>query len=272
MLSDEADVARIDAAQFESALLNVIMNSREAMPRGGTVTIRTAVQQLADPVGQKLPALAPGEYVVVSLADTGEGMTSEVLAHAFEPFYTTREVGKGSGLGLSQVYGFVAQSGGHARLDSAPGTGTTVFLYLPVDETAKATLAARSTAAATSSLGTILLVEDDPDVMSTALLMLRSLGYDVVTAPDGVSALDTLTREPAINILFTDVVMPKGVNGVELARRARELRANLKILLASGYPAAALSAEHGLDEKFAFLSKPYRWGELSERLRDLKSN
>ena len=268
-LSREPDIAKIDGPQFEAAILNLVVNSRDALPRGGRISITTSVVGVVDPGSLGLPDMTPGDYVLISVADTGEGMSPDVLSKVFEPFYTTKEVGKGSGLGLSQVYGFVTQSGGQVRIESAPGRGTTVFCYLPIDHDAQEKQ--REKRAADVRRGTVLLVEDDAEVMTSATAMLQSLGYDVLTAVDAVRALAMLQEQRDIDVLFTDVVMPGPMNGVELAGRARALRKDLKILLASGYPRSNFSAEHGLLEEFAFLSKPYRWAELSERLRTLQT-
>jgi PAS domain S-box-containing protein len=268
-LTTAPDYTCIDGSQFEAALLNLVVNARDALPRGGTIRLKTRVEAIGE--SRPIADLKSGHYVVVTIEDDGDGMEKETKARAFEPFYTTKEPGKGSGLGLSQVYGFVAQSGGHVELESEAGVGTVVTLYLPVDDRAQEQAAADGEARRGRGIGTILLVEDDPDVMDAALAMLRHLGYDIMTAPEGVSALDVLQREPAIEILFTDIVMPQGINGIELARKARALRPDLKILLASGFPLPALSAEQGLADEFAFVSKPYRWAEISERLRALQA-
>jgi CheY-like chemotaxis protein len=190
------------------------------------------------------------------------------VSHAFEPFYTTKETGKGSGLGLSQVYGFVTQSGGRVHLESKLGRGTRMTLYLPTDADAQQT-AARDTELEAKPAPTVLVVEDDADVLESTISMLDTLGFTVLTAGDGPAALTSLRREQRIDVLFTDVVMPRGLNGVELARQAREIRPGIKVLLASGFPMSALSSEHGLTDEFAFISKPYRWAELSDRLRAL---
>jgi CheY-like chemotaxis protein len=194
------------------------------------------------------------------------------LSRIFEPFFTTKEVGKGTGLGLSQVYGFVTQSGGHAAIDSKLGAGTTVTLYLPVVSPAATGLQTTRPDAVRAPAGRILVVEDDPEVLDVTVELLRGFGYEVLTAPDGPSALAVLRRDAEIDVLFTDIVMPRGINGVELAREARRLRPNVRVLLASGYPAAVLRADHGAsdDGEFAFLGKPYRRAELADKLRTLQ--
>ena len=166
---------------------------------------------------------------------------------------------------MSQVYGFVTQSGGQVRIDSAPGVGTTITLYLPVDAAAQAQAAADRETQRAGSAGRVLVVEDDPDVMETAVAMLRQLGYEVLTAPEAVSALNVLRREPRIDVLFTDMVMPQGVNGLDLARKARAMQPQLKVLLVSGFPIAP-SAN---DQDFTFVGKPYRWSEIAEILRGM---
>jgi PAS domain S-box-containing protein len=265
-------ITLVDAPQFEAALLNLLINARDAMPQGGRLSITTDFVDVDAKHASRMSGIAPGRYVAVNVADTGIGMTPEVAARVFEPFYTTKEVGKGTGLGLSQVYGFVTQSGGHVEIDSQIGRGTTVSLYLPAAEGAEAEdRSEHGEDAATSSAGTVLVVEDDPDVLQVAIETLHALGYDVLTAGDGVAALQMLTRDQHIDVLFSDIVMPRGMSGVELAHRARRIRPGLKVLLASGYPMTTLSAEHGLDSAFSFVSKPYRWTELQERLRQLQT-
>src|SRR5437764_9035394 len=222
--------ANIDSAQFETALLNLVINARDAMPNGGTLRISTSLKTIAAAEAKRMSDIAPGNYVAVAVADTGEGMAPEVVSRVFEPFFTTKEVGKGSGLGLSQVYGFVTQSGGHVAIDSKPGAGTTVTLYLPA---APAVAAGRSAsdphATITPPVGRILIVEDDPEVLDVTVEMLRALGWEVLTAPDAPSGLSVLRRDADIEVLFSDIVMPRGMNGVELAREARRLRPELRV-------------------------------------------
>jgi PAS domain S-box-containing protein len=274
-LSSRALAANIDAPQFETALLNLVVNARDAMPRGGTLRISTGVERIEAARAKLMGDIPPGEYVKIAIADVGEGMAPEVQARVFEPFFTTKEVGKGSGLGLSQVYGFVAQSGGHVGIDSTLGAGTTVTLYLPAAARPSAEVeAAEAEGEATApGPGRILVVEDDPDVLDVTVETLRTMGYEVLTAPDGPSALAVLRRERDIDVLFTDVVMPRGMNGLELARQAARLRPEMRVLLASGYSMAALSSEHGLagQNEFAFLAKPYRGSELANKLRELEA-
>jgi signal transduction histidine kinase/ActR/RegA family two-component response regulator len=257
----------IDPAQFEASMLNLIVNARDAMPTGGTLNIATENVVLA----LDYPAIAddvpPGPYVKVTIADSGTGMPPEILEHAFEPFYTTKEVGKGSGLGLSQLYGFVRQSGGTVKIASQVGSGTTVTIYLP-----KATRAAPQVEPVKPQVKlkgseTVLVVEDDPDVLDIAVATLSDLGYRILVAYDGVEAMSILERDEPIDLLFTDVVMPYGISGIQLARQARKLRQDIKVLLTSGYTMQTLSAEYGAEKEFLIISKPYRQAELAEHVR-----
>ena len=271
-LSSRRLSANIDAPQFETALLNLVVNARDAMPRGGTLRISTGVERIDAARAKLMGDIPPGEYVKIAVADDGEGIAPDIQARVFEPFFTTKEVGKGSGLGLSQVYGFVAQSGGHVGIQSTPGAGTTVTFYLPSARPGAETQAADSEAETrAAAAGRILVVEDDPDVLDVTVETLRTMGYEVLTAPDAPSALAVLRRERDIDVLFTDVVMPRGMNGLELAREAARMRPDMRVLLASGYSMAVLSSEHGLagQDEFAFLPKPYRGSELADKLREL---
>ncbi|WP_436196832.1 PAS domain S-box protein [Paraburkholderia hospita] len=249
----------LDAARFEAVLLNLVVNARDAMPEGGKIVIGVENVELGDGM---VGALAAGPYVRVSVADTGSGMPPEVVARAFEPFFTTRDVGKGSGLGLSQVYGFIAQSGGDVRIDSEPGRGTVVSMYLPVAKDASGdadTLAGRA-------LDTVLLVEDEPDLLDATAELFRSLGYEVLTASNGSEAMNVLSQRDDIRVLFTDVVMPDGIDGIQLARSTRGLHPDIRIVLASGYPLPALKAQHGNLSDFTFIHKPYRLADLVRAL------
>jgi CheY-like chemotaxis protein len=215
------------------------------------------------------PGAAPGDYVLVSVADTGVGIAPERLERVFEPFYTTKEVGRGTGLGLSQVYGFVKQSGGHVRIESAVGIGTTVTIYLPraAGVAVGREMPDRPGEEPAQGWETILLVEDDQGVLEVVTAMMEELGYRVLTAHNGPEALSILERGEPIDLLFTDLVMPHGISGAELAQRARQMRPDLKILLGSGYSArmspAAATAAAGLP----ILGKPYRQAELAAKLR-----
>ncbi|AXF05441.1 PAS domain-containing sensor histidine kinase [Paraburkholderia hospita] len=249
----------LDAARFEGALLNLVVNARDAMTEGGKIVIGVENVELGDGTVGMLPA---GPYVLVSVADTGSGMPPEVAARAFEPFFTTRDVGKGTGLGLSQVYGFIAQSGGDVLIHSEPGRGTVVSMYLPVAKD----ISGDADTLTGPVLETVLLVEDEPDLLDATTELLRSLGYEVLTASNGSEAMDVLSRRVDIRILFTDVVMPDGIDGIQLARSTRGLRPDIRIVLASGYPLPALKAQHGNLSDFAFIRKPYRMADLVRTL------
>jgi two-component system NtrC family sensor kinase len=267
-LDPDVGVCRVDPAQFQSAVLNLVVNARDATPGGGRITLATRAVVLGEDVARPDPDLAAGRYVLVTVSDTGEGMSAEVQAQAFNPFFTTKDVGKGSGLGLSQVYGFVKQSGGHVVIESAPGQGTSVRLYMPCAEAT----AEESVAPLTESVApvipaaTVLVVEDDDAVRETAKDALASLGYRALTACDAADALTILRRGEPIDLLFTDIVMPGQMNGVDLAREARQLRGDLKVLLTSGYAALA---ENRAADGFDVLSKPYRHSQLAERIADM---
>jgi len=261
----------IDENQLESALLNLAVNSRDAMPQGGRLLIETSNrewQECAQAVGTDLP---PGDYVVIGVTDNGVGMTSDVLAHAFEPFFTTKGVGQGTGLGLSQVYGFVSQSGGKVRISSQPGVGTAIHLYLPrlVDCVALDEQEEPRAAPTSSARGTVLVVEDDPDVRGYTVDTIRELGYEVLEARDGASALKLLHSTPrgTIDLLFTDVVLPGGMNGQQLAERAVETHPYLKVLFATGYARDAIVHDGRVDAGVQLITKPFVFNELAARLR-----
>jgi CheY-like chemotaxis protein len=269
-LSQDHAFALADSAQLENALLNLALNAQDAMPNGGALTLITEEVELdARSLGPSID-VRPGRYVMVCVADEGSGMDRDTLAHVFEPFFTTKEVGKGSGLGLSMVYGFVKQSNGHVTIYSEPGLGTSVRLYLPV---AAPTDAARPVAPARSADiprggETILVVEDDPFVRSHAITSLESLGYRVMVASDGREALAILRSGARPALLFTDVVMPGGVNGWQLVDQARTLVPDVRVLFTSGYPQEALTGRGQADVQTDLLSKPYRLAELARRVRE----
>ncbi|HTV90769.1 MAG TPA: PAS domain-containing protein [Stellaceae bacterium] len=262
-------LCRIDPAQFENSILNLAFNARDAMPAGGTLTISLGNIELSGPNG---PAgAAPGQYVLVAVADTGVGIEPDRIDRVFEPFYTTKGVGLGTGLGLSQVYGFVEQSGGYVGIESTVGAGTTVMIYLPKAPGIAADRELRSpvTEAAAPGSETVLLVEDDQDVLEVVTTMMEDLGYRVLTARNGVEALSILERDEAIDLLFTDLVMPNGISGGALALRARQMRPELKILLGSGYSARTSPDIAAAVADLPILSKPYRRDELAAKLRSI---
>jgi PAS domain S-box-containing protein len=262
-----------DANQLENAIINLALNARDAMPNGGKLTIETAncyldhayVATLAEPV-------EPGQYVMVAVSDTGSGMDKSTLDRAFEPFFTTKEAGKGTGLGLSQVYGFVRQSSGHVKIYSELGHGVTIKIYLPrsrgvVDEDN----VDRKQAAIPAGSGTetILVVEDDARLRGFATEILRELGYEVLEAATGADALSIINQQIAINLLFTDVVMPGGMNGRELAEQALRIRPDLKVLFTTGYTRNAIVHHGRLDQGVQLIGKPYSFTDLGIRVRAL---
>ena len=260
-----------DPNQLEAAILNLAVNARDAMPDGGTVTIETANARLDEAYAAEHAEVAPGQYVVIAVTDTGIGMSKETAARVFEPFFTTKEVGKGTGLGLSQVYGFTKQSGGHVKVYSEEGHGTTVKIYLPrLMSDAQAEDEAESPGVEKSrAQETILVVEDDDDVRAYTVECLRELGYRVIEAHDGTAALRLLERqEKPIDLLFTDVVMP-GMTGRELADRARETQPDLKVLYTSGYTRNAIVHGGRLDEGVEMIGKPFTYAMLAEKVADM---
>ena len=263
--------ARLDRVQFEFALVNLVLNARDAIDGEGQIAIETRNTTIDMRLGSNVP---PGKYVVVSVRDAGSGMAPEVAARAFEPFFTTKAIGKGSGLGLSQVHGFVSSASGHVRLDSNLGEGTIVDMYLPksVERPAEAKRFSLAPIRAASGHETVLVVEDDPDVLDIAVSGLLDLGYNVKTARDAPEALAILRTHPDTDVLFSDVVMPGGINGAQLAVEAQRICPGLKVLLTSGYAAPALSQDHGLPQTLEVLRKPYRREDLAQKLRLVISN
>ena len=252
----------VDPVQFEAAVLNLAINARDAMTGGGRLTISGRNERVAGAQAERL-GLRPGSYIVTSVSDTGTGMSADVQRLAFEPFFTTKDVGKGTGLGLSQVYGFVRQSGGTAAIESAPGAGTRVSLYLPRAEAAAASQPAPVEARRRLHNGagkTILIVEDQADVRDIIEMTLEDAGYRIRTARDGVAARSILQSEESIDLLLTDVVLPNGVNGLDLAQSARRLRQDLKIVVMSGYLREL--GERDL-AGLTFLEKPFRQSDLA---------
>jgi signal transduction histidine kinase len=255
-LAEEALCTHVDPTQLETALLNLAVNARDAMPDGGVLSIRSGREAGED-----------GDWIAISVEDSGVGMSPEVRERVFEPFFTTKEVGKGSGLGLSQVYGFVRQSDGEVQLDSLPGQGSTFRLMLPVSHrpAAKDLRAARDEGVLDGGDERILLVEDDPTVLSLTLDLLTGLGYQVTCATNATQALEVLQSGAEIELLFTDVVMPGGMSGVSLARTARELNPHIAVLLTSGFMGDGAVS----DVEFPLLDKPYETPVMAAKLRKL---
>jgi PAS domain S-box-containing protein len=250
----------IDSAQLQSALLNLVVNARDAMPLRGTIKIFTEAKYLT---AQNFPApydVPEGLYVVLGVSDTGIGMEAPVAARAIEPFFTTKDVGQGTGLGLSQCFGFARQSGGTLVIDSVQGAGTTVRIFLPA-------LTSDEKSERVSKLRTILLVDDDYAIRSLVGEMLRGLGHTVFEAEDARDALNQLNDNLSIDYLFTDIIMPNGINGLELVEEARSIRPGLPALLASGYPRDVLRGIAELKDDVLFLQKPYTLDKLAAQIK-----
>jgi len=256
---------RTDAHQLETAILNLAINARDAMPQGGTLTLKTSVRKLSAQAAMANGANA-GEYVVVSVADTGVGMTPDVVDRVFEPFFTTKEVGKGTGLGLSQVYGFARQSGGFVTIESTPGAGTAVNIHLPRTSPVDATEAVEDTPVEVRGKGTVLVVEDDSDVRAIASSLLENLGYCVMEAETGSDAMKLIDRGERIDLVFTDVIMPGEMNGIDLVRAMKVKHAGIPVLLTSGYTAQRIAMAE-MAEGLQLLRKPYTQVDLSLAVR-----
>ena len=258
-----------DATQVQNALRNLAINARHAMPDGGKLTIETANVGLGEDDVASYSDVTPGEYVMLSVTDTGTGMTPEVLEHVFDPFFTTKEVGQGSGLGLSMVQGFVKQSGGHVTIDSEVARGTTVRLYLPRVTKEDDSSVPSVTADEKRSVGeTVLVVDDDAAVRSATALLFEDLGYRVLEASDGLSALAKLERIPNIDLLFTDVVMPRGLSGMDLAKEARQRYPELKTLFATGDAGREEEIEKSVGGRAFVLAKPFLKADLALAVRN----
>jgi CheY-like chemotaxis protein len=258
---------RIDPAQFEAAILNLAVNARDAMNHSGRLTITT---ENVTANHNCAADLAPGDYSVVSVSDTGCGMSEDVLSRAFEPFYTTKEIGKGTGLGLSQVYGFAKQSAGTVQIESEVGRGTKVRIYIPRQEGPLTGEVAMAEEVSGPALGnaTILVAEDDPAVRETVVGILSNFGYRPLVARNGPEALAILQNEGSVDVLLSDVVMSAGMSGTDLARTAQRLWPELKILLTSGYTGVEPEPS-GVRGEFAFIAKPYRAPMLGRKLREI---
>jgi CheY-like chemotaxis protein len=260
----------VDVPQLESSLINLAINARDAMPNGGKLTLEAVNQVLDHHYCRSNPEVSPGQYVLISVTDAGYGMASDVLARAFEPFFTTKEIGQGTGLGLSQVYGFVKQSGGNVKIYSEPGEGTTVKMYFPRSgEQSDRIEEDHETPLGDPDTETVLVVEDDRDLRSYLIEILRDLNYRVIGAPDAASALGILEQSSTkVDLMLTDVVMPV-INGRELSRRARALRPSLKVLFMSGYSRTAVVHQGRVDGDVQLMQKPISSQDLAIRIRDM---
>lgn len=256
----------VDPSQLENAVINLALNARDAMPDGGKLTIRTGNAHLGEEYKAAHPEVDVGEYVLLEVTDTGVGMSAEVMERAFEPFFTTKPIGEGTGLGLSQVYGFVGQSKGHITLESEPGTGTSAKIYLPrlvgVKEAAGGALFATDSP---PTQATILVVEDDGDVREYIVAALTQLGHSVLEAGEASTALSLIDRHPEVEILLSDVGLP-GLNGRQLADEARRRHAGIKVLLISGYAKDAIVHDGVLDPDVELLPKPFTMNSLTRKV------
>jgi|KBSSwiStaDraftv2_1062776.scaffolds.fasta_scaffold33924_2 PAS domain S-box-containing protein len=270
VLSGNVWRALADPNQIELAILNLAVNARDAMPSGGKLTLETANVHLDEKYASSQAEVVPGQYVMLAVTDNGSGMTPEVKAKAFDPFFTTKDIGHGTGLGLSQVYGFIKQSRGHVKIYSEIGEGSTIKLYLP---RAHAVSAEEDVDVAQPVSGsqdeTILVVEDDPDVRTYSCETLAELGYTVVAAENGAAALRLLASNPQVNVLFSDIGLPGGMNGRQLSEEARKLRPDLKVLFTTGYARNAIVHDGRLDPGVELITKPFTQAALAEKLRNI---
>ena len=263
--------ANVDPSQLENALLNLAINARDAMPQGGRLVIEASNANLDEAYAQNNPDVFPGRYVMVAVSDNGTGMAPEVVEHAFEPFFTTKEVGEGSGLGLSTIYGFLKQSGGHATIYSEQGDGTTIRLYLPLVAGEVERIDEEPTSEVPGSTGeTILVVEDDADVRELAVDVLKHLKFEVMEAPDASTALSLLEQQSAPpHLLLSDVVLPGGLSGPELAEKVKHDFPGIKVLFMSGYADHAAQSSNLTENGAQLIDKPFRIPELASKVRDV---
>jgi signal transduction histidine kinase len=270
-LAEDLWPTAISPGDFNDCFLNLVINARDAMSGSGLLNIETMNTRLDIHYCEKNPEIKPGDYVQLSISDSGEGMTAEQLEHIFEPFYTTKEQGKGTGLGLSMVFGFIQRSKGHIKVDSKQGDGTTFRLYLPrANETIQAANTPGEQPAEKLPAGneTILLVDDEESLRKLVEEILAGLGYRVLTAANGQQALAILAKEPEIDLLLSDVIMPGGLNGYELAERATTDHPGLKVLLASGHTKMSTSNKKHNRFSTTLLAKPYSQAELAQKVRE----
>ena len=266
MLAHDSATALIDPSQLSTAILNLALNARDAMPNGGKLTLETKNVVLDEDYASMNPEVFAGNYVMVAVSDSGEGIPTSLLDKVFEPFFTTKDVGKGAGLGLSMVYGFVKQSNGHIKIYSEPGHGTTVKLYLP-QATGGAEAVPAEPGAVERGDESILIVEDDALVREYVVTQISRLGYATLAASKAAEALAIIDGPERIDLLFTDVIMPGGMNGRQLAIEARRLRPALKVLYTSGYTENAIVHHGRLDAGVLLLTKPYLSSDLARMIR-----
>jgi CheY-like chemotaxis protein len=261
----------VDPNQLENALLNLSLNARDAMPDGGRLTIASANESLDEPAARKRD-LPPGQYVALSVTDTGTGMPPEILARAFDPFFTTKPIGQGTGLGLSMIYGFVRQSGGQARINSAVGRGTAVRLYFPRhdEEVALDDESAPAIAPADAGAGeVVLIIDDEPSIRMLIAEVLEETGYAAIEAPDGPSGLRLLQSAKRIDLLITDLGLPGGMNGRQVAAAARLLKPGLKVLFITGFAESPAIADADREKGTLTVAKPFAMDALARKIREL---
>jgi signal transduction histidine kinase/CheY-like chemotaxis protein len=266
-LAGDASRALIDPSQLTNAILNLALNARDAMPEGGKLTIETCNVVLDETYASANGEVTPGNYVLVAVADSGHGIPAEILDKVFEPFFTTKDIDKGSGLGLSMVYGFVKQSNGHIKIYSEQGVGTTVRIYLPQAEGAAPAVEIASTQSIEGGNETILVVEDDHLVRAFVVNQIKTLGYATLTAVNAAEAMSFIDGPEEIDLLFTDMIMPGSMNGRQLAEKALQRREALKVLFTSGYSNEAIIHHGHLDAGVLLLAKPYRTSDLARMIR-----
>jgi CheY-like chemotaxis protein len=266
-LEDDLWPSLVDPHQLSTSLLNLALNARDAMPDGGRLRFETGNVQLDESYARVNSDVQPGPYVLVAVSDTGTGIPAAIRDRVFEPFFTTKGVGKGTGLGLSMVYGFIKQSGGHVAIYSEEGYGTVIRLYLPPAPELASVAEVTSAAPIEGGHETILIVEDDPFVRAFVTTQLKSLGYTTLATSNGAEALRMIERGAAFDLLFTDVIMPGGMNGRQLAEEALLRRPSLKVLFTSGYTEDAMVHHGRLDPGVLLLAKPYRKSDLAHMIR-----
>ena len=259
----------VDAPQLENALLNLCINSRDAMPDGGKITIETGNRWI-DRMGARVQGIPEGQYLSVCVSDTGAGMSQETIARAFDPFFTTKPIGQGTGLGLSMIYGFTKQSGGHARIYSEPDKGTMVCLYLPryrgevPDETEEQDQSIHPRAVAEE---TVLVVDDEPTVRLLVTDVLSELGYTAIEASDSAGGLRVLQSDARIDLLISDVGLPGGMTGPQMVEAARDERPNLRVLFITGFAENAVLNSGLLEPNMAVMTKPFAVNDLAQQIR-----
>ncbi len=269
-IGEDVILVDVDEGQLENAIINMGVNARDAMPDGGDLILKAEPVYLDDPIAQSL-GLAAGDHICLSIEDTGFGMSQDVLDNIFDPFFTTKDIGAGTGLGLSMVYGFVRETGGAISVESSIGEGTKFSLYFPRShKTLSADNQGECNAAPIDAGGeTILVVEDEVEIRTVAAMILQANGYNIIQAEDGIEALHILQNEDEkIDLIFTDISMPGGMNGVQMAARAQVLQPGVKLLFTTGY-SSMVTPDMSLIEDYPILNKPYDTDVLVEKIKEV---